>query len=155
MSSPSPILVIAAWTRESARAFAASALFRLAEVRRKQDRKDDAIVLYQKLLVRFPEAETEAKLAREAEICYVTIALVTDFDCWHPEHDAVTVADIIANLQKNSANAQRIIRAAMKRLPMDRTCKCGQALQHAILTDLKKVPDATRQKLKLLLQRYL
>jgi 5'-methylthioadenosine phosphorylase len=97
----------------------------------------------------------EAKLAREAEICYVTIAMVTDYDCWHPDHDAVTVADIIANLQKNSANAQRIIRAALKRLPVERTCKCGHALEHAILTDLKKAPDATRQKLKVLLARYL
>src|SRR5262245_13475590 len=97
----------------------------------------------------------EAKLAREAEICYSTIALVTDYDCWHPQHDAVTVAEVIENLTKNSANAQKIIRASVKRLPIERTCKCGRALQHAILTDLKKAPEATRKKLKLLLDRYI
>ena len=97
----------------------------------------------------------EAKLAREAEICYVTLALVTDYDCWHPQHDAVTVTDVLENLKMNSENAQRILRAAVKRLPIDRTCKCGRALKHAILTDLGKVPEATRQKLELLLKKYL
>ena len=97
----------------------------------------------------------EAKLAREAEICYTTIALVTDYDCWHPAHDAVTVTDVIENLKKNIENAQKIIRAAVKRLPIDRTCKCGRALRHAIMTDLKSVPEATRQKLDLLLKKYL
>ena len=70
----------------------------------------------------------EAKLAREAEICYTTMALVTDYDCWHPDHDSVTVADIVRNLHKNSENAQKIIKAAVKRLPVERTCKCGSAL---------------------------
>ena len=97
----------------------------------------------------------EAKLAREAEICYSTMALVTDYDCWHPAHDAVTVTDVIQNLRKNTDNAQKVIRAAIKRLPIERTCKCGRALQHAIMTDLKKVPQATRQKLQLLLEKYL
>jgi len=97
----------------------------------------------------------EAKLAREAEICYSTMALVTDYDCWHPDHDSVTVADIIKNLTMNSENAQKIIRAAVKRLPVDRTCKCGSSLQHAILTDLKKAPAETRTKLELLLRKYL
>src|SRR6516225_1578102 len=97
----------------------------------------------------------EAKLAREAEICYSTMALVTDYDCWHPQHDAVTVAEIIENLKKNSENAQKIIRATVQRLPIDRTCKCGHALQHAILTDLKRVPAQTRQRLDLLLKKYL
>jgi 5'-methylthioadenosine phosphorylase len=97
----------------------------------------------------------EAKLAREAEICYTTIALVTDYDCWHPDHDAVTVGQIIENLQKNSLNAQQIIRAALKRLPVERTCKCGSALQHAVLTDLKKAPEGARLKLEILLQKYL
>src|SRR5437763_1076792 len=97
----------------------------------------------------------EAKLAREAEICYTTLALVTDYDCWHPQHDAVTVTDVLENLKMNSESAQRIIRAAVKRLPIDRTCKCGRALKHAILTDLKNVPEATRQKLELLLRKYL
>jgi 5'-methylthioadenosine phosphorylase len=97
----------------------------------------------------------EAKLAREAEICYSTMALVTDYDCWHPDHDAVTVAEIIENLKKNAENAQKIIRAAVKRLPVDRTCKCRNALQYAILTDLKKVPQETLKNLDILLDRYL
>ena len=97
----------------------------------------------------------EAKLAREAEICYSTIALVTDYDCWHPQHDAVTVTDVLENLKKNTDNAQKIIRAAVKRLPIERTCKCERALKHAIMTDLKKIPEATRQKLELLLKKYL
>ena len=96
----------------------------------------------------------EAKLAREAEICFTTIALVTDYDCWHPQHDAVTVTEVIENLKKNSDNAQKIIRAAVKRLPVNRACKCGNALRHAILTDMKNVPDKTRQKLELLLKKY-
>jgi 5'-methylthioadenosine phosphorylase len=97
----------------------------------------------------------EAKLAREAEICYTTIALVTDYDCWHAEHDAVTVTDIIENLTKNNINAQRIIRAAVQGLPFDRTCKCKDALQHAILTDLRKVPEQTKTRLELLLKKYI
>ena len=97
----------------------------------------------------------EAKLAREAEICYSTMALVTDYDCWHPDHDSVTVADIIKNLTMNSENAQKVIRAAVKRLPVTRSCKCGSSLQHAILTDLKKAPAETRTKLDLILRKYL
>jgi 5'-methylthioadenosine phosphorylase len=97
----------------------------------------------------------EAKLAREAEICYTTMALVTDYDCWHPDHDSVTVADIVRNLHKNSENAQKIIKAAVKRLPVERSCKCGSALQYAILTDLKKAPAETRAKLEILLRKYL
>jgi 5'-methylthioadenosine phosphorylase len=97
----------------------------------------------------------EAKLAREAEICYATIALVTDYDCWHPDHDSVTVADIVRNLHKNSENAQKIIRAAVKGLPVERACKCGSALQHAILTDLKKAPAETRASLEVILRKYL
>ena len=97
----------------------------------------------------------EAKLAREAEICYSTMALVTDYDCWHPDHDSVTVADIVRNLHKNSENAQKIIRAAVKRLPVARTCKCGTALEHAILTDLKKAPPEARKRLEVLLRKYL
>ena len=96
----------------------------------------------------------EAKLAREAEICYTTMALVTDYDCWHPQHDAVTVTKVIENLNKNSENAQKIIRSAVKRLPIERSCKCGRALQHAIMTDIKKAPETTRQKLQLLLKKY-
>ena len=96
----------------------------------------------------------EAKLAREAEICYTTMALVTDYDCWHPQHDAVTVTEVIENLKKNSENAQKIIRASVKRLPVERTCKCGNALKNAIMTDLKKVPESTRQRVELLLKKY-
>jgi len=96
----------------------------------------------------------EAKLAREAEICYTTMALVTDYDCWHPDHDSVTVADIVKNLHKNSENAQKIIKSAVRRLPVERTCKCGTALAHAILTDLKKAPVETRAKLEILLRKY-
>jgi 5'-methylthioadenosine phosphorylase len=96
----------------------------------------------------------EAKLAREAEICYTTIALVTDYDCWHPEHDAVTVATVIENLRKNNDNAQKIIRASVKRLPVDRTCECGHALKHAIMTDLSKVPGKTLDRVELLIKKY-
>lgn len=97
----------------------------------------------------------EAKLAREAEICYTTMALVTDYDCWHPDHDAVTVAEVIENLRRNSENAQKIIRAAVRRLPVDRTCKCGNALQNAIMTDFKNVPEETLNELRVILKRYL
>jgi 5'-methylthioadenosine phosphorylase len=96
----------------------------------------------------------EAKLAREAEICYTTIALVTDYDCWHPEHDAVTVTTVIENLRKNNDNAQKILGASVKRLPIDRTCKCGHALKHAIMTDLSKVPGKTLARVELLLRKY-
>ena len=83
------------------------------------------------------------------------MALVTDYDCWHPDHDSVTVADIIKNLTMNSENAQKIIRSAVKRLPVTRTCACRNALQNAILTDLSKVPAATKSKLDLLLKKYI
>jgi 5'-methylthioadenosine phosphorylase len=97
----------------------------------------------------------EAKLAREAEICYATLAMVTDYDCWHSGHDAVTVAQVIEFLNKNVENAQAIIRAAIPRLPGQRQCKCGSALAHAILTDRRKIPAATRKKLWLLVGKYL
>jgi 5'-methylthioadenosine phosphorylase len=96
----------------------------------------------------------EAKLAREAEICYVTVAMVTDYDCWHPEHDAVTVNDIIANLVKNAENACAVVANAVAAMPAERTCKCGSALAHAILTDRKAVPETTRQKLGILIDKY-
>ena len=97
----------------------------------------------------------EAKLAREAEICYVTVAMVTDYDCWHEDHDAVTVTDIIANLTKNAENACKVVTNAVAVMPERRECKCGAALQHALLTDQKAVPDATRKKLELLVGKYL
>jgi 5'-methylthioadenosine phosphorylase len=97
----------------------------------------------------------EAKLAREAEICYVTIAMVTDYDCWHPDHDAVTVQDIIANLTKNAENAAKVVSAAVRAMPAARECKCGSALAHALLTDRTTIPDATRKKLEILVGKYL
>ena len=96
----------------------------------------------------------EAKLAREAEICYVTAAMVTDYDCWHPEHDAVTVNDIIANLVKNAENACKVVAAAVAAMPRERTCKCGSALAHAIITDRTLVPEATKKKLGILIDKY-
>ncbi len=97
----------------------------------------------------------EAKLAREAEICYVTVAMVTDYDCWHPAHDAVTVADIIANLTKNAENAAKVVQATVAAMPTEHTCKCGSALSHALLTDKTRIPDATKKKLELLVGKYL
>jgi 5'-methylthioadenosine phosphorylase len=97
----------------------------------------------------------EAKLAREAEICYVTIAMVTDYDCWHPDHDAVTVTDIIANLGKNAENAAKLVAAAVREMPASRECKCGSALAHALITDRKAIPESTRKKLELLVAKYL
>jgi len=97
----------------------------------------------------------EAKLAREAEICYATAAMVTDYDCWHPAHDAVTVNDIIANLVKNAENACKVVAAAVAQMPAARAaCKCGSALSHAIITDRKMVPETTRQKLGILIDKY-
>jgi 5'-methylthioadenosine phosphorylase len=96
----------------------------------------------------------EAKLAREAEICYVTIAMVTDYDCWHEEHDAVTVDQIIATLTQNAENACKLVRQIVKTIPAGRTCKCGSALKHAILTDMKTVPQETKDRLGLLLGKY-
>jgi 5'-methylthioadenosine phosphorylase len=97
----------------------------------------------------------EAKLAREAEICYVTFAMVTDYDCWHEEHDAVTVESIIANLMQNAQNAAKVVTSAVRAMPETRECKCGSALAHALITDRKAIPEATRKKLELLVGRYL
>ncbi len=97
----------------------------------------------------------EAKLAREAEICYVTIAMVTDYDCWHPHHDSVTVEQIISVLNKNAENAANVVRETVSAMPAKRSCKCGSALAHAILTDRSKIPAKTREKLKLILNKYL
>ncbi|MFB3828165.1 MAG: S-methyl-5'-thioadenosine phosphorylase [Bryobacteraceae bacterium] len=97
----------------------------------------------------------EAKLAREAEVCYVTIAMVTDYDCWHPHHDAVTVDDIIRNLTLNAEHACRVVREAVASMPAARACGCGKALETAIITDRKLVPEATRRKLELIVGKYL
>ena len=96
----------------------------------------------------------EAKLAREAELCYATVAMVTDYDCWHPTHDSVTVDQIVAVLTKNAENACAVVREAVKAMPAQRGCKCGSALQNAILTDRTKIPMETRQKLALILDKY-
>jgi len=97
----------------------------------------------------------EAKLAREAELCYVTIAMVTDYDCWHEEHDAVTVEEIIGNLTTNAENACKLVRSMTRVLPQMRTCKCGSALKHAIITDRALIPEAAKEKLELLLGKYI
>ena len=96
----------------------------------------------------------EAKLAREAEICYVTVAMVTDYDCWHPHHDSVTVDQIVSVLLKNAENACNVVREAVAAMPKERTCKCGSALAHAILTDRARIPQATKERLKLILGKY-
>ncbi len=97
----------------------------------------------------------EAKLAREAEICYVTIAMVTDYDCWHPHHDSVTVEQILSVLAKNAENAAKVVTATVSAMPKTRSCKCGSALANAILTDPAKIPAATKEKLQLILGKYL
>lgn len=97
----------------------------------------------------------EAKLAREAEICYTTIALVTDYDCWHPDHDSVTVDMIVANLVQNAATAQQIIARAVEQLPFDRTCECASALKFSLITRPEAIPAETRRNLGLLIDKYL
>ncbi|WP_445630851.1 S-methyl-5'-thioadenosine phosphorylase [Nostoc sp. DSM 114167] len=98
----------------------------------------------------------EAKLAREAEIAYATLALVTDYDCWHPDHDSVTVEMVIGNLLRNAVNAQKVIQETVRRLSENPpTSEAHSALQYAILTQLDKAPAATKEKLGLLLQKYL
>jgi len=96
----------------------------------------------------------EAKLAREAEICYVTIAMVTDYDCWHEDHDAVQVTDILRVLQQNAANACDVVARAVKAMPAERNCKCGSALAHALITDKALVPAHTLQKLEPIVGKY-
>ena len=98
---------------------------------------------------------TEAKLAREAEICYASIAMITDYDCWHPGHESVTGAQIIATLTQNAENAQRVLREAVKAMPEHHECKCGSALAHALITDPKLVPAATKKRLALIIGKYM
>ncbi len=98
---------------------------------------------------------TEAKLAREAELCYATVAMITDYDCWHPAHASVTVSEIIANLTRNAQNAQNVIREAVRNLAEARDCKCGSALAHAILTDRKLIPAAAKKRLSPIAGKYL
>ena len=97
----------------------------------------------------------EAKLAREAEICYTTIALVTDYDCWHPEHDHVTVDMIIANLTQNARTAQQVIAAAVEKLPFERTCECASALRYALITRPDAIPENTKRDLAPIVAKYL
>ncbi len=97
----------------------------------------------------------EAKLAREAEICYAVLAMVTDYDCWHSEHAAVTVNQVIEYLTKNVEHSKRIVAAAVSSMPRARDCACHSALAHAILTDPKKVSAAAKKKLALLVGKYL
>jgi 5'-methylthioadenosine phosphorylase len=97
----------------------------------------------------------EAKLAREAEICYTTIALVTDYDCWHPDHDSVTVEMVMSTLAKNAATAQQIIAGAVERLPYERTCECATALKYALVTRPEMVPDQVKKDLAPIIGRYI
>lgn len=97
----------------------------------------------------------EAKLAREAEICYTTIALVTDYDCWHPAHDEVTVDMIVANLVQNANVAQQVIANAVETLPFERTCECASALKHALITRPEAIPAESKKRLEPLVSKYL
>ncbi|MEZ4600338.1 MAG: S-methyl-5'-thioadenosine phosphorylase [Syntrophotaleaceae bacterium] len=97
----------------------------------------------------------EARLAREAEICYATLALATDYDCWHQGHDDVSVEAVVAIIRQNVAMARNIIRAAAARAAADRVCCCGESLRHALMTDPALIPISTRKKLDLLVKKYL
>ncbi len=97
----------------------------------------------------------EAKLARETEICYATIALVTDYDCWHPDHDAVTVDMVIATLLQNAKTAQELIAEAVEALPAERPCSCERALQSAIITRPEAIPASVKQELAPIVGKYL
>jgi 5'-methylthioadenosine phosphorylase len=96
----------------------------------------------------------EAKLAREAEICYVTLALITDYDCWHTAHESVTVDMIVGNLIQNSKNAQAILLQTIRDMSDARTCGCGEALKNAIMTDPSLIPAETRNKLDPIIGKY-
>ena len=98
---------------------------------------------------------TEAKLAREAEICFATVAMITDYDCWHPDYASVTLKEIISNLSRNAEHAQNMIREAVRSIPSERACKCGSALAHAIVTDLSVIPAAARKRLRVIAGKYL
>jgi 5'-methylthioadenosine phosphorylase len=98
---------------------------------------------------------TEARLAREAELCYAAFAMITDYDCWHPQHDAVSLTEILENLSKNTENVQRSIREVVRELPDERHCKCGSALAHAIVTDRAAIPPATKKRLAPIIGKYI
>ena len=96
----------------------------------------------------------EAKLAREAEICYATLAMVTDYDCWREGHDDVTVEQVVAVLHQNADNGTKVVKAAIAAMPKERKCACADALKYAILTDKKAIPEAAKERLGLLLGKY-
>jgi 5'-methylthioadenosine phosphorylase len=97
----------------------------------------------------------EARLAREAEICYGTVALATDYDCWHQDHDDVSVEAVVAIIRQNVATARAIIKTAARQAAAARSCRCGEALRYALMTDPERIPETTRRKLGLLLSKYL
>jgi 5'-methylthioadenosine phosphorylase len=97
----------------------------------------------------------EAKLAREAEICYVTIALVTDYDCWHGSHETVSADMILENLQKNSRTAQSILAQCVAEMKFERTCSCGEALKYALITDRNLISRETKDRLQCIVGKYL
>jgi 5'-methylthioadenosine phosphorylase len=97
----------------------------------------------------------EAKLAREAEICYATLAMVTDYDCWREGHDDVTIDQIVAVMHQNADNAAKVVKATVAAMPVERDCACASALKFAILTDRKAIPQAAKERLGLLLNKYL
>jgi 5'-methylthioadenosine phosphorylase len=90
---------------------------------------------------------TEARLAREAEICYASMAMITDYDCWHPGHDSVTITQILEVLHLNTEHAHAVLRGAVRVMPHERTCRCGQSLAHALLTDRKAIPASAKRRL--------
>jgi len=96
----------------------------------------------------------EAKLAREAEICFSTLAAVTDYDCWHSEHESVTIDMIIQNLLKNVENAKKILSLVIKNLPAQRSCACKDTLKYAIITDKKLIPAKVKKDLKIIIGKY-
>lgn len=97
----------------------------------------------------------EAKLAREAEICYATLALVTDYDCWHEGHDSVSVDMVMANLTKNALMAQRVVSETISHLPLPRTCECATALASAIITRPETIPEQTKKELAPIVGKYM
>ncbi|MFH1414281.1 MAG: S-methyl-5'-thioadenosine phosphorylase [Candidatus Omnitrophota bacterium] len=97
----------------------------------------------------------EAKLSREAEICYSTLACVTDFDCWHPEHESVTIDMVIENLNKNIDNAKKILCEVIRNIPQRRSCSCADTLKYAIMTERKSIPDKIKKKLGVIIEKYI
>jgi 5'-methylthioadenosine phosphorylase len=97
----------------------------------------------------------EARLAREAEICYATLALSTDYDCWHQAEEDVTVDAILSIIRQNVANARAVLRSTVTRVPLERTCGCARALEGAIMTDRALIPPQARERLGLLIDKYL